>query len=199
MILNFARPSQGAQVSSGNVARFGFLPEGSVGPTVGTGFQNPITTATHPRLLRFGFAPQGTLGQTVVHGGLVRRKRKTQTLAEFEAEQPKPFGRKWFEEFQAAELAAKQAAQTAPKKAIRKALEKLAQAATEVRREVELTPVRIDASPILAAFEAARTAKHVEKTIRASREAHELAMAFLEKIRREQEDEDDALAILLIH
>src|SRR4029077_3919269 len=90
----------------------------------------PATTTNYALLLALTSESGGAPTPAPRVGGL-GRKRRTVTSQEFEAEQPKPFGRRWFAEFQAAERAAREAALQAPKKAARKALDRAADAAAK--------------------------------------------------------------------
>jgi hypothetical protein len=128
------------------------------------------------------------------------RHRKSQTLAEFEADRPKPFGRKWFEEFKAAEKAAKEAAQAAPKRAAKKALKQVAEAAAEVRKEAELAPpyAEFDFAPLASAMEQATAARKLKDQIEAAKAVREQAQTLLAMIKRAIEDEDESLSLLLL-
>jgi len=140
-----------------------------------------------------GFGASGTARAGV---GRVRRRR-TQTLEEFEAAQPKPFGRKWFEEFKAAELAAKQASETIPNARVRTAISRAVKAAENVKAEVELSPFVPDLAPLLSALHSTALLQSVGQSIKASQEAVEAARKVIEDLRREQEDEEEAIMLLL--
>lgn len=205
MIIAFARPSVGARVATGNVIQFGPASQGQapLPATVGTGFQNPITTATHPRLLRFGFAPQGTAGAVVARravgslegegGGRRRRITREELDRRLKEQRDNTFGRRWFEEFQAAEQEVREAAALAKKKAARKALETAARAVAEIAPRLD---EQTDLVPITLALEAAADATKLKDTLAAAKRAVELLKAELQRLDDEEEDEVATLLLM---